>query len=1055
MAAGDHDSKELSLMDKQITSLLDITLTAHLLSVNLHCNQISRIEGLSYLHSLQHLDLSSNLISRIQGLDSLISLQSLNLSCNRLTAIEGLQNLFNLKKVNLSYNHIHDLSGLIPLHGRNHKLSHLYLHSNCISSVDQVLHSMMGLHCLVHLTLEQDGKGNPVCYIEGYRDLILGNLPHLKALDGISRSGESCIGFDIDSVDLPNLDFLEYLITCDNDTAERDIKDSTSAPAITPQIDKVLSHYRKRPVTSGSGYRSSGPDVTSSSEQEFLKNQDANNMLREMRIKKLEDQITELLKKASSAKEEKILKAKRDTDLTTESDCESSKENAKSNVTKRSKIPSCRKNNQTPKSHSLQKTKTKTLSSSVPSHSTARRGKSPSPLRKIGSVSSLSSERIDSAEPTKTKLSRTSRSPIRNRSTSLSGAQPVEESTYRALVQELDQERERRWKAEQLVVKLTENIKELQSQAKEEKDINSMAMYTTDRIKELLLKEKNAKTTLQALIHQLREENERLANEIKDFTSKEDDYQRTLKKLEDSMSKLETQRIQQEALEMKHVQEAERKASASQRENELLRASVRQHKEKIQQLHELLTSREQEHRKELDTRVSLNGPEFQEAVAKEVSKSESLHNQRIKEFQEKINALSQQYTDLEDEFRTALIIESGRFKEVKDGFDTVTAELAEHKEALAHSRHKEKQSACLIQELTTMVKEQKTRIADITKAKQETINSLKSKIRNLEIVGEEEKRKTVQIELLKQEKSKLISQLTAQESLIDGLKAERKIWGQELTQQGVALAQDRGRLEAKIEVLSTEIETLKKQNERDNDALRIKSKMVDDQTETIRKLKEGLQERDERIRKLRAENLEMEKTLREQNDERTTQFQELKEKLERQMERKEEMKLQLEDKEAELLDVRKAYSAMNKKWQDKAELLSQLETQVRHMKENFDAKEKKLIEERDKSLQNHNGLQQNGGAKCQEHNIRVVMEKLHSVDDAFRRQLESILAAHQAELVSLAREKQKEIDAANEKVYLVEEEMRQLLQETAHSKKSTEEKIRRLTSALCDIQQDL
>lgn len=63
--------------------------------------------------------------------------------------------------------------------------------------------------------------------------------------------------------------------------------------------------------------------------------------------------------------------------------------------------------------------------------------------------------------------------------------------------------------------------------------------------------------------------------------------------------------------------------------------------------------------------------------------------------------------------------------QVKDGFDTVTAELAEHKEALSHSRLKEKQSAGLIQELTTMVKEQKTRIADITKAKQETISSLK------------------------------------------------------------------------------------------------------------------------------------------------------------------------------------------------------------------------------------------------------------------------------------------------------------------------------------------
>lgn len=55
---------------------------------------------------------------------------------------------------------------------------------------------------------------------------------------------------------------------------------------------------------------------------------------------------------------------------------------------------------------------------------------------------------------------------------------------------------------------------------------------------------------------------------------------------------------------------------------------------------------------------------------------------------------------------------------------------------------------------------------------------------------------------------------------------------------GASLAQDRGRLEARIEVLFGELESQKKQNERDNDALKIKAKIVDDQTETIRKLKE-------------------------------------------------------------------------------------------------------------------------------------------------------------------------------------------------------------------------
>lgn len=55
---------------------------------------------------------------------------------------------------------------------------------------------------------------------------------------------------------------------------------------------------------------------------------------------------------------------------------------------------------------------------------------------------------------------------------------------------------------------------------------------------------------------------------------------------------------------------------------------------------------------------------------------------------------------------------------------------------------------------------------------------------------------------------------------------------------GASLAQDRGRLEARIEVLSAELEAQRKQNEKDNDTLRIKAKIMDDQTETIRRLKE-------------------------------------------------------------------------------------------------------------------------------------------------------------------------------------------------------------------------
>ena len=53
-----------------------------------------------------------------------------------------------------------------------------------------------------------------------------------------------------------------------------------------------------------------------------------------------------------------------------------------------------------------------------------------------------------------------------------------------------------------------------------------------------------------------------------------------------------------------------------------------------------------------------------------------------------------------------------------------------------------------------------------------------------------------------------MAKLSAQESLVKGLREERKLWSQELASQGASLAQDRGRLESQIESLTREVSEL-------------------------------------------------------------------------------------------------------------------------------------------------------------------------------------------------------------------------------------------------------
>uniref|UniRef100_A0A4W6E888 Leucine rich repeat and coiled-coil centrosomal protein 1 n=1 Tax=Lates calcarifer TaxID=8187 RepID=A0A4W6E888_LATCA len=929
--------KVLSLIDKKITSLLDIPLRSTVTSLSLHCNQIPRIEGLTSAWHLKHLDLSSNCISKIEGLSSLTSLRTLNLSCNLITKVEGLNGLVDLTRLNLSYNQINDLTGLLYLHGTEYKLKYLSLHGNHLDRIDHLLQCLLGLQGLREVTLSQDGRDNPVCRSPGYMEIVMQSLPQISVLDGMDRLGNPSHRGLGSPCNIPGLeDYLDLLLSSDTMKVRESINLLINGPLTTPRLDKVLTQFRQRIASEAITDPAAQPDRQSLQPARSTA-ADPAEPVNEQRIRKLEDQVSQLIQQVSTRPVVTLRKAKRDTDRTSESECDSGKENRR-----RTRIPK-------------------------------------------------------------------HRNTLTTRTTS---------------------KEERRWKAEQAARKLTEELKGLQAKVSEEKDLQSMALHTTDRLKELLLKERSGRSELETRIEELEGRCQSLTQQLEQARSNE-----KIRLREGQFSVTGWFKTCADLPQMKRYQELENKAAALKRELDIQRASVRQHKEKLQQLHELLASREQEHRKQLELRLQPGGADFREAVVKEVASVEERHAHREAELQEKLADSRKQYAALEDEFRMALTIEAARFSEVKEACEQMTAELMELKATLAQSQQREKKSGSLVQELTAMVKEQKNRISELIKAKRDAVTDLKSRLHSLEAEVDQDRRLGLQLELLKKDKARLLSQLTAQESVIDGLRAERRIWGQELAQQGASLAQDRGRLEARIEVLSTELETQKKQNERDNDALKIKARIIDDQTETIRKLKEALQERDDQIRRLREEATQAQKRSQQQQEEETSRQAELRERLEHLSLRKEELKQQLEDKEAELEEVKRVYSDSSKKWQEKADLLTRLESQVKRMKENFDSKERSLLEERDKATEAH----------------KAAVEKLHCVDDAFRRQLESLQAAHQAELLRQANEKQKQIEKANQKVFEVEEEMRQLLEEMETNKRIMEEKMKRLTSVLKDF----
>ncbi|XP_077378989.1 leucine-rich repeat and coiled-coil domain-containing protein 1 isoform X1 [Festucalex cinctus] len=971
------EEKEISLIDKNISSLLEVPLHPTITSLNLHCNRIPRIEGLKSAFLLRHLDLSSNCIAKVEGLATLTALRTLNLSCNAITKVEGLNGLVNLTSLDLSFNRINDLSGLLHLHGPGRKLMHLSLHSNRLGSVEHLLQCLLGLQELREVLLSRGGKDNPLCLTTGYREMVMQSLPQVSFLDGLDRLGQPPYSLTDSPCDIPGLEnYVDLLLP--SDAGNNEVSESFA--------DRVAAPTRQRVQ---------------------LMKQDVDQTLTEERVKKLEQQVSHLIQQVparhkSSQPSDSAIKARKawnDAGSTSESECDSSKENeARSAIPKYREPASTRMSK---RSDSVRENlKQRVTKPSVRwSSSTAKGGVDASVLM-----------RRPGKEPMNVKC------------------KSSEVETYKVLVEERDLERERRWKAEHAVTKLTEELKCLKTKVSEEKDLQSMAMHTTDRLKDLLLKERSGRCELETRVEQLDGRCRSLSQQLEQARGSEERHKHALRRLEEDVSHGEALRARQQAQEMKRQQELENKEAALKRELDV-------HRAKVQQLHELLACREQEHRKQLEMRLQPGGTDFLAAVAREMASERQTHTQRESELKDKVEEGKKAYGALEDEFRMALTIEAARFSEVKQACDQMKGELPELRATLAQSQQAEKKSASLVQELTAMVKEQKSCISDLVNAKRDARTEFKRRAQALEADLDQDRRMRIQLEALRKEKAQLSCQLGAQESLIDGLRAERRLWGQELAQQGASLAQDRGRLEARIEALAAEVEAQKKQIARDSDGLKIKGKIIEDQTESIRTLKETLRERDEQARKLRDDKTQAEKTFQRQLEEETSRLSELEGRVEHLRLRKEELKQQLEDKEAEVEKVKRVHSESTKKWQEKTQLLTQLESQVKRMKDTFESKERSLLEEKEQLTKAH----------------REAVEKLRCMDDAFRAQMESLQAAHQAELLQLATDKHNQIEEANLKVFNVEEEMCQMLLEMEASKRITEAKMKRLHSALKDF----
>ncbi|CAF0895777.1 unnamed protein product [Adineta ricciae] len=993
---------DLSLMAHGIRNIDEIPLHKNLLSINLHSNEIERINGLTRLNFLTHLDLSSNNITRIQGLEGLVSLDTLNLASNKIVVVEGLFSLKKLSWLNLSYNKIEYLRGFQDLWGAEYNLAIVQLHGNQIDSLDEIVTNMNGITRLQHLTFRE----NPVAKKDAYRVTLFNRLRTLISLDGMDKHGKK----DMKSQGLTGI---EQYVDLTNETREQlhDVTNSISQQY--PKIAAALNALRHNPKIMESSTTTSA-DIQNGSlsgmESEYVPRNPKASARRPLTHDKRSarspstdnesDSIptkTTRLKPRATTANAIIQSTPRQQPITTK------KIPNKTQVSLNNFSPPAP--SAQPKSHSMidENTHPFTLDPRQPLYNTGR-------------------ER-DCDEY----HYRTSRD---NENDDLNEA-------YTTTLRDLDHERDKRWRAEQEIKRLNDIINGLEKRTNDGRSNETIIHEITEKHKQRLEDEKSKFQDLTAILDDYKVRLRSTEDQLSSYKKAHDTNLQLIKTLESNLSKLESEKSELRINENEKCRNWERRVNTLQQENDLLQQESKTIKQQLRECQELYTTKEIQHKQELEKcRIDVQAPEVQQYLKQEIQRKEEIHRAELTHQQEKLQSIAIEYKKLEDEFRDALKIEERRYQELYKTNDILQKENELLQSSSTNIKQREESDRKMVNDLTMLVREQKQRLQEKSKTNENLTHQNKHLTTKLERAIDELKKIREQILVLQKERREVDARLVAQESILSGLREEKKLWSHELAHQGASLAQDRGRLESTIQTLTSEVNTLKKQLDKEVDTCRIKQTIIESQLDTIQKLKDGVVERDDTIKKAREDLLVRQKELEQQLQDEQLLYQELQEKYEKVCEKRDSIKDDMHQLQQQLEKSKNDYNALSRKWKEKSDLITELDNKIRRASETYQINEKKLIDENTRLVETHKQLE----------------DKLRQRDDDFRRQFDTIEHGHRQALNQMQKNYEDKLQQAQIRINEVEDEMRILLHDTNQRKKKWEERIKHLSTFMSDLQ---
>ncbi|VDD80172.1 unnamed protein product [Mesocestoides corti] len=523
---------------------------------------------------------------------------------------------------------------------------------------------------------------------------------------------------------------------------------------------------------------------------------------------------------------------------------------------------------------------------------------------------------------------------------------------------ELQMERSLRRKSEQLHESLLKKTEKLEERSKQEQDL----LCENLRLKEELAIEVRSRNLLEKRLQDISRRVEMTVQRFEVLTASTLDYSQVIK---EKLAQMEAEMAMRESMWTKSILEAESRIDE-------------------------LTQEEK-------------------TVCQRIAKACESGRAQV---EAELKAAKDRYAQLEAEFRSALLTESKRYSQMS--MRAAAAEEVVQKqsqELIAANEHLNSATATVNNLKKTIVEQQQ----ELQLSDQNLLNA-KDLLKNM---NKTIKEITTQLSEEVKAKMKLMEEHEECCLMKDRL-SEQKETISRLQEENIGLKQQQGDLSNNNAALSVEVSELETKLVSEQDNVRIKSKQIDDQLETIKTLKSELVIVREKIKALETESKAL-GACKEENKE-------LREVIDRLHDRKDELKGTILQQQNFVFDLQRENKTLKSELTDCQEKAATLVERVASIENDWKSRVEIVERERDEA--------------------RTKIRTLEELNRDYDERIQQAEGSMQAQLEFVNDRLRETQETARKRIHQLEDEMRLILQDSANSRNTIEKTLKYLTGVL-------